>query len=161
MAEEPLPDWLTEMRGQSFNEESASEASMEPSLPPSTPPFTSPEPAPAPPPPPSPPPSPFPEPEESLPSVEETEPERFSQLFADLEPLEPDSDLDMVGDLRDRIILEEEDLDDYSGEGFQLSSPIPGLTPAQCLVIAVLFFADVALCGCMILFMTQRMELPL
>jgi hypothetical protein len=67
----------------------------------------------------------------------------------------------MVGDLRDQMILSDEDLDDYDeGVGFKLPSPIPGLTPAQCLVVAVLFFLDVALCGCMILFMSGRVALP-
>jgi hypothetical protein len=90
---------------------------------------------------------------------DETEPDRFSQLFADLEPLvEPDED--MVGDLRDQIILSDDDLDDYSQPSFKLPSPIPGLTPPQSLVIALLFFATVALCGCMLLFMTQRMVPP-
>jgi hypothetical protein len=147
MAEEPLPDWLTEMRGQSFGDQPASQPEAEPSLPPS-------EPLP-----PSPSPDLFAESEPTPPFIEEPEPDRFSQLFADLEPLEPDSD--MIGDLREQIVLQEDELDDVGrGVGFQLPSPIPGLTSAQCFVVAVLFFLDVALCGCMILFMTGRMGLP-
>jgi hypothetical protein len=141
------------MRGQSLGDESApkAEPEPEPSLPPSPPLAPAPAPAPVS--------DPFAESEATPPFIEDSEPDRFSQLFADLEPVEPDAD--MIGDLRDQIVLGEEDLEDYdAGSGFHLSSPIPGLTPFQSFVIAVMFFANVAVCGCMILFVTGRMALP-
>ena len=105
MAEEPLPDWLSEMRGQSLGDESApkAEPEPEPSLPPSPPLAPAPAPAPVS--------DPFAESEATPPFIEDSEPDRFSQLFADLEPVEPDAD--MIGDLRDQIVLGEEDLEDY------------------------------------------------
>ena len=75
MAEDSLPDWLADMRGQSFDDEPAPEMEMEPPRSP----FLD-----------EPPPVAEPEPEEE---------DRFSQLFADLPPSEPQPD--MVDDLRE------------------------------------------------------------
>jgi hypothetical protein len=138
MAEESLPDWLAEMRGQSFDDEPAPEMEVEPPRPPFR--------------------------DESPPVAEEPEPEKdqFSQLFADLPSLEPQPD--MVDDLREQMIQPGgfyDYGDEESGEsGLRLPSPIPGLKSWQSLVVAVLFALDVALCGLMILFMTGRMALP-
>jgi hypothetical protein len=138
MAEESLPDWLAEMRGQSFGDEPAPEMEVEPPGPPFH--------------------------HESPPPAEEPEPEggQFSQLFADLPSPEPQPDI--VDDLREQMIqpggfYDYED-EDSGGNVLRLPSPIPGLKSWQSLVVAILFALDVALCGLMILFMTGRMALP-
>ena len=65
---------------------------------------------------------------------------------------------DMVEDLRERMIQAEEE------RGGEEQSPIVrvfmGLQPAQRLLLAVLLFLDVALCGCMALVMFGRVGLP-
>ncbi len=65
---------------------------------------------------------------------------------------------DLLDDLREQMILEE---DVFESE--QKSSSIQtiiGLQPAQRLLLAVLLFMNIAVCGCMILIMAGRVELP-
>jgi hypothetical protein len=65
---------------------------------------------------------------------------------------------DMVEDLREQIIQAEEEL------GVEKKAPLAqlflNLEPWQRLLLAVLLFLDVALCGCMALVMTGRVVLP-
>jgi hypothetical protein len=62
---------------------------------------------------------------------------------------------DTLGDLRDQIDLPEEELD--SG---RKARPFLGLQPWQRLVLVLFIFADVAVCGAMMLVMLGRVMLP-
>ena len=62
----------------------------------------------------------------------------------------------MVEDLREQVILEEES--EVEEEG--LTRDLLNLKPWQRLVLAVLLFFDVALCGCMGLVMMGRILPP-
>jgi len=65
---------------------------------------------------------------------------------------------DMVEDLREQMLQAEEE------RGAKEQAPIvrvfTNLAPAQRLLLAVLLFLDVALCGCMALVMFGRVGLP-
>lgn len=63
---------------------------------------------------------------------------------------------DMVEDLREQMIQVEEELE---AEG-KAARPFLNLKPWQRLLLAVLLFLDVGLCGCMALVMTGRVVLP-
>ena len=65
---------------------------------------------------------------------------------------------DMLDDLREQMILTEEDY--YKPERTPFYRPFLNLKPAQRLVLAVLLFLNVALCGCMALVMAERVVLP-
>ena len=65
---------------------------------------------------------------------------------------------DMVEDLRERMIHDEEELD--VGEGAPLARLFLNLEPWQRLLLAVLLFLNVALCGCMALVMAGRVMFP-
>jgi hypothetical protein len=127
--QEQLPDWLLSMRGQSLEEPPIQQSSVPP----------------------------FPE----IPSQEEEEAAAppAESLFESLEE-EPElvqqadeSDSDMVDLLRDMVPDEEMD---YSYGEEKVSGVIPGMKPWQSLVLAGLFFLDVAVCGCMALAMLGR-----
>jgi hypothetical protein len=65
---------------------------------------------------------------------------------------------DMVGDLREQVIQAE---DAFEAERkARLAESFLGLEPWQRLVLAVLLFLNVAMCGCMALVMTGRVVLP-
>lgn len=65
---------------------------------------------------------------------------------------------DMMEDLREQMIQAEEALE--SEERPALPRFLLNLEPWQRLVLAVLLFLDVALCGCMALVMAGRVMLP-
>ncbi len=73
---------------------------------------------------------------------------------------EPMTQTDMVDDLRAHIITADEEL------GAEEQGPLTrmleslGFEPWQRLVLAILLFLDVALCGCMALVMAGRVGLP-
>ena len=125
--QEQLPDWLLSMRGQSLEEPPIQQSSVPP----------------------------FPE----MPSQEEEAAPPAESLFESLEE-EPElvqqadeSDSDMVDLLRDMVPDEEMN---YSYGEEKVSGVIPGMKPWQSLVLAGLFFLDVAVCGCMALAMLGR-----
>jgi len=64
----------------------------------------------------------------------------------------------MVEDLREQIIREEEEERELEEEG--LAQEFLNLEPWQRLVLAVLLFFDVAICGCMGLVMIGRVLPP-
>ncbi|MBN1976033.1 MAG: hypothetical protein JW918_01420 [Anaerolineae bacterium] len=125
--QEQLPDWLLSMRGQSLEEPPIQQASVPPF--PKEPPRK--EAAP---------------PSESL-FESEGEPELVQEQAKQ-------SDSDMVDLLRDMVQPDEEISYSYGKE--KVSGVIPGMKPWQSLVLAGLFFLDVAVCGCMALAMLGR-----
>jgi hypothetical protein len=74
------------------------------------------------------------------------------------DPREQTSHTDMVGDLREQVIQAEETFE--AERKAHLAQSFLGLAPRQRLVLAVLLFLNVALCGCMALVMTGRVMLP-
>ncbi|MBL7063901.1 MAG: hypothetical protein ISS49_06775 [Anaerolineae bacterium] len=64
----------------------------------------------------------------------------------------------MVEELREQMIQEEKELEDE--EQARSARSLLGLEPWQRLVLAILLFLNVALCGCMALVMTGRVALP-
>jgi hypothetical protein len=74
---------------------------------------------------------------------------------------EPAAPPDVLGDLREQMLLAEEDLD-YREEraSSAVTKSIMALKPAQRLLLSILLFLNVALCGCMALIMVGRVELP-
>lgn len=65
---------------------------------------------------------------------------------------------DILDDLREQMVLAEEEFE--PDEGSPLSRAFSGLEPWQRLVLTVLLFLNVALCGCMALVMAGRVGLP-
>jgi hypothetical protein len=67
----------------------------------------------------------------------------------------------MVEELREQIIEDGEDLEDVKESAFQqFLNMFKGLGSWQRLVLALLVFLNVALCGCMLLVMTGRIFPP-
>jgi hypothetical protein len=133
--QEQLPDWLLSMRGESLGDRPSQAQQPDMDLPPL----------------------------ESPPLQEEGGGASVESLF-DSAAEEPETDQeqieqpesDMVGLLRD-MVQSEEEFDEYGyGEESTVSGVIPGMKPWQSLVLAVLFFLDVAVCGCMALTMLGR-----
>lgn len=129
--QEQLPDWLLSMRGQSLDEPLDQQASV--------PPFS-----------------------EEPPQEEETAPPAeplFESLEEETETVQEQADqpeADMVDLLRD-MVQPDEEVEDYGyGEKSKVSGVIPGMTPFQSLVLAVLFALDVLVCGCMSLAMLGK-----
>lgn len=89
---------------------------------------------------------------------EEREQAEAQMLFLEEEQAESASPTDLLEDLREQMILED---DVFEAEQRTSSiQSITGLQPAQRLLLAVLLFMNVAVCGCMILIMAGRVELP-
>ena len=65
---------------------------------------------------------------------------------------------DMLEDLREQMIQAEEEFE--AEEKAPAARVFLNLAPWQRLLLAVLLFLDVALCGCMVLVMTGRVVLP-
>lgn len=65
---------------------------------------------------------------------------------------------DMVEDLREQMILSEDDFDDE--ERPSSGGLLPGVKPWQGFVLAVLLLVDVAVLGCLVLLVTGRVMLP-
>jgi hypothetical protein len=74
------------------------------------------------------------------------------------EQVEPESSMDLLDDLREQMILEDDVFEDEQITASPLS--LMSLQPAQRLLLAVLLFLNVAVCGCMVLIMAGRVELP-
>ena len=74
---------------------------------------------------------------------------------------EPEEPADMLDSLREQMIqasVEEEEFEQIQGQ-----SPLQSLLslkPPQRLLLAILMFLNVAVCGCMILIMAGRVEIP-
>jgi hypothetical protein len=138
--QEQLPDWLLSMRGQSLDEQPAQQPDV-------LPPFEQP---------------PLPQEEAVAPPVAPPGEPLFESLLEDAaaaeEPEEPEDTEDMVDLLRDMAQQPDAGFDDYVGEEVDVSGVIPGMKPWQSLILAVLFFADVAVCGCMALAMLGKIE---
>jgi hypothetical protein len=135
--QEQLPDWLLSMRGEKLDEPPVQQPDVE--LPPL----------------------------ESPPLQDERDTSSVESLFKPLaeepeaveEQVEQPESADMVDLLRD-MVQPEEGYDEYGyKEESTVSGVIPGMKPWQALVLAVLFFADVAVCGCMALAMLGRIGL--
>ncbi|RLC67704.1 MAG: hypothetical protein DRI48_01585 [Chloroflexi bacterium] len=74
-------------------------------------------------------------------------------------PDQPDQiEQDVLEDLREQMIQAEEELEEERKSS--LIHALSGLKPAQRLMLAILLFLNVALCGCMGLVMTGRVVLP-
>jgi hypothetical protein len=131
--EEQLPDWLLSMRGESLDDQSMRQPDIE--LPPlESPPLRA---------------------EEAASSARSP----FEPLPQEPEVAEEQNDVpeaDMVDLLRD-MVQPEEGFDEFGyAEESAVGGVIPGMKPWQSLVLAVLFFLDVAVCGCMALAMLGR-----
>jgi hypothetical protein len=87
-----------------------------------------------------------------------TPPEPPVQAGPAEEPQEPPSQTDMLDDLREQIILTEEEVEPT--EMPPLVQFFLDMHPWQRLVLAVLLFLDVGMCGCMGLVMTGRVVFP-
>ncbi len=128
--QEQLPDWLLSMRGQSLDESLGQQASVSPF-------------------------SEEPPQEETAPPLESL----FESLEEETETVQEQADQpdsDMVDLLRD-MVQPDEEIEDYDyGEESRVSGVIPGMTPFQSLVLAVLFALDVLVCGCMSLAMLGK-----
>jgi hypothetical protein len=74
---------------------------------------------------------------------------------------EPAAPADVLDDLREQMLQAEEDLE-YEDDrtSFAFTQSIMELKPAQRLLLSILLFLNVALCGCMALIMVGRVELP-
>lgn len=141
---EQLPSWLIELRDQQIQEQAEQEAQ----------PFV----------------------EEQAPSKQVDRPsleadlraqmaqaeQRMAQAAAELPPEEPEEPADMLGDLREQMILaaEEEEFEEEVKRKSSLTHGIASLAPAQRLILAILLFLNVAVCGCMGLVMLGRVSLP-
>jgi hypothetical protein len=128
--QEQLPDWLLSMRGQSLDESLGQQASVSPF-------------------------SEEPPQEETAPPLESL----FESLEEETETVQEQADQpdsDTVDLLRD-MVQPDEEIEDYDyGEESRVSGVIPGMTPFQSLVLAVLFALDVLVCGCMSLAMLGK-----
>ena len=71
--------------------------------------------------------------------------------------VEESSPVDLLDDLREQMILEDDVFEDEQIVSSALT--LTALKPAQRLLLAVLLFMNVAVCGCMILIMAGRVEL--
>ena len=94
---------------------------------------------------------------------ERQEPAWIANLYEQQQGITEDSgqqmaQADMVEDLRERMIQDEEELD--VGEKAPLTRLFLNLEPWQRLLLAVLLFLNVALCGCMALVMAGRVMFP-
>lgn len=74
------------------------------------------------------------------------------------EPVEEAPPVDLLDDLREQMILEDDVFEDEQRASATLS--LTDLKPAKRLLLAVLLFMNVTVCGCMILIMAGRVELP-
>ncbi|MCP4536329.1 MAG: hypothetical protein GY832_04210 [Chloroflexi bacterium] len=79
-------------------------------------------------------------------------------LLIEEEQGEPESAMDLLDGLREQMILEDDVFEEEQKTPSALS--FAGLQPTQRLLLAVLLFMNVAVCGCLILIMAGRVELP-
>ena len=92
------------------------------------------------------------------PQEQEKEPRGEEPRAAEGPSWERAAQADMVEDLREQVIQAEEELGDE--EKGPLAQLFQNLQPGQRLVLAVLLFLNVAMCGCMALVMAGRVVLP-
>ncbi len=146
---EQLPDWLIELRDQQIAEQTETQDS-ESMAPPQPEAFT---------------------PEQTPPAEDAFEDDRPSPptyaeeegVVEDLsEPQPPPEPQDALDSLREQMIIAEEEL----GDEEQVSGPlafvhsIMQLKPSQRLALAVMLFFEVAIGGCVLLMMTERVVIP-
>ncbi len=74
------------------------------------------------------------------------------------DPQEEAGEGNVLEDLREQMVQAEEEFEDEDES--PLARAFSGLEPWQRLLLAALFFLDVALCGCMALVMAGRVMLP-
>lgn len=143
---EQLPDWLIELRDEQLRQlqepplEQVDRASLVGDLPPSMPPAEVPV---------TPPEAPMVPPEVPMAPAEEP--------VAEPEPAAP---TDMLESLREQMILAAAAEELEYAQRRTLVQTVRDLQPAQRLLLATLLFLNVAVCGCMILTMAGRVELP-
>ena len=137
---EQLPDWLIELRDEQLRQhsqepplEQVDRASLVGDLPPSMPPAE----------------VPVTPPEAPMAPAEEP--------VAEPEPAAP---TDMLDSLREQMILAAAAEELEYAQRRTLVQTVRDLQPAQRLLLATLLFLNVAVCGCMILTMAGRVELP-
>jgi len=74
---------------------------------------------------------------------------------------EPEEPADMLDSLRSQMIMEAEEEEEFEQTQKQPSLQLLlSLKPPQRLLLAALLFLNVAVCGCMILIMAGRVEIP-
>ena len=97
------------------------------------------------------------QPQEEEPLLEEGPKEEIvGRLIESMQdPMPPPN---MVGDLREQMILPEDDFD-YE-ERPSSAGLLPGMKPWQGFVLALLLFVDVAVLGCLALLVTGRVMFP-
>ncbi len=84
----------------------------------------------------------------------------MEEPVAEPEP-EPEEPADMLDSLRSQMIMEAEEEEEFEQTQKQPSlQPLLSLKPPQRLLLAALLFLNVAVCGCMILIMAGRVEIP-
>jgi hypothetical protein len=88
--------------------------------------------------------------------------QRMAQAAAEAPPEEPEEPADMLGSLREQMILaaEEEEFEEKARRKSSFAHGIMSLAPTQRLILATLLFLNVAVCGCMGLVMLGRVSLP-
>jgi hypothetical protein len=119
MAEEqPLPDWLSELKDQQPEQQPQEEPHLE--------------------------------------LGEGPQENTFESLIASMQDQPPPPD--MVGDLREQMILPEDEFD-YE-ERPSSAGLLPGMKPWQGFILALLLFVNVAVLGCLALLVTGRIMLP-
>jgi hypothetical protein len=141
---EQLPSWLIELRDQQIQEQTEREAQ----------PFVE---------------EPAPPKQVDRPSLEADlraqvayAEQQMAQAAAESPPEEPEEPADMLGDLREQMILaaEEEEFEEEVRKRSSLTHGIMSLAPAQRLILAMLLFLNVVVCGCMGLVMLGRVSVP-
>ena len=97
----------------------------------------------------------------AAPQMQMAQPEPLMARPAQPVQPEPAAPADVLDDLREQMLQAEEDLE-YEDErtSFAFTQSIMELKPAQRLLLSILLFLNVALCGCMALIMVGRVELP-
>ena len=97
----------------------------------------------------------------AAPQMQMAQPEPLMARPAQPAQPEPAAPADVLDDLREQMLQAEEDLE-YEDErtSFAFTQSIMELKPAQRLLLSILLFLNVALCGCMALIMVGRVELP-
>jgi hypothetical protein len=88
---------------------------------------------------------------------------RMARPTQPAQPAPPESaaPADVLGDLREQMLQAEDDLEYQEGPTpSAIIQSITELRPTQRLLLSILLFLNVALCGCMVLIMAGRVELP-
>jgi hypothetical protein len=94
------------------------------------------------------------------PPIAEALPEQIGQADVAEGPQEQVGPTDTLDDLREQMIQAEEEFEAEERQKTSLARSFQNLAPAQRLVLAILLFLNVAVCGCMGLVMAGRIVLP-